>query len=369
MDELLRQISDLQPFWDSGTTDEMQRRGALLSGKFEPRVREWGDELAKTIGIPLDDLGVKASNGITKNARIPWLRVFSEKASPSATKGWYVVYLFDALGHRVHLSLNQGTTSWDGPSLRRRSHAELRARVAWARPLVAAAATARPDLVDAIDLQAGHGKLASGYERGNVLAVSYERDHVPSPDVLARDLFFMVGLLGLVYRAEKTVPFIPGDVGPEILEAETEAAKTTERKTGKAAGQGFGTTLTSEERKALEGHAVAMATRYFENLGWDVEDVGLKKPFDLLMTRGEEILRAEVKGTTSHPGQVVLTRREVEKQREFAPANALVIVHSIELVRSADRPVTRGGDLVCVSPWEIAEEDLTVVSYIYKTGL
>ncbi|MGW1996451.1 MrcB family domain-containing protein [Embleya sp. NPDC001921] len=367
MDEFLRQISDLQPFWDSETTDEMQRRGALLSGKLEPCVRGWSGDLAQAIGIPLDDLGVKASNGITKNARIPWLRVFSEKASPSATKGWYVVYLFDVPGHRIHLSLNQGTTSWDGPSLRRRSHAELRARVAWARPLVAAVA-ARPDLVDTIDLQAGHRGLAGGYERGNVLAVSYERAHVPPPDVLARDLLFMVGLLGLVYRAEKAVPFIPGDVGPEILEAEMEAAKTTDRKTVKTAGQGFGV-LTSGERKALEEHAVAMAKRHFEDLGWDVQDVGLQEPFDLLMTRDGEILRAEVKGTTSHGGQVVLTRREVEKQREFAPANALVVVHSIELVRGAGRPVTRGGILACVSPWEIAEKDLTVVSYTYKTGL
>ncbi|WP_406293524.1 DUF3578 domain-containing protein [Embleya sp. NBC_00888] len=368
MDEFLRQICDLQQFWNSEPTGEMERRGALLRRELEPRIKEWSVELAQAIGIPVEDLGVKASNGVTKNAIVPWTRIFSKQASPSATTGWYVVYLFDAPGHRVHLSLIQGTTKWQGPSLSRRSDAELAARVRWARPVIAAAAAARSDLADTIDLQAGNAGLAAGYERGNVVALSYGRDDIPPSDVLARDLFFMVGLLGLVYQAEKTMPFIPGDTAPEILEAEMEAAKTAERKPAKATGQGFGV-LTSEERKVLEQHAVAMATRHYEDLGWAVLDVGLKEPFDLLMTRDGEILRAEVKGTTSHGAQVVLTRREVEKQREFAPANALVIVHSIELVRGPGKPVADGGTLVCVSPWEIAEKDLTVVSYIYRTGL
>ncbi|WP_439681780.1 MrcB family domain-containing protein [Embleya sp. MST-111070] len=369
MEEFFRQVCDLQRFWNSEVTDEMSRRGKILSAGIEPTIKKWGSELAKAIQIPFADFGVKASNGLTKNARVPWARIHSEKVSPTATVGWYVVYLFDVPGRRIHLSLNQGTNNWDGPSLRGRSQTELAARVRWARPVVAKAAAGRPDLVETIDLQGGRQKLAVGYERGNVLAITYERDNLPPSDVLYRDLLFMAGLLGLVYRAETAMPFIPGDIAPEIVAAEKEAAKTTERKpVKKAAGQGFGV-LTSDDRKALEGHAVAMAARYYEKRGWHVQDVGLKEPFDLLMTRDGETLRAEVKGTTSHGAQVVLTRREVEKQREFAPANALVIVHSIELVRGPGKPVADGGTLVCVAPWEIAEEDLTVVSYIYRTGL
>ena len=41
----------------------------------------------------------------------PWLSVFDPTVTTSATRGYYVVYLFHASEPLVHLSLNQGATA------------------------------------------------------------------------------------------------------------------------------------------------------------------------------------------------------------------------------------------------------------------
>lgn len=75
----------------------------------------------------------------------------------------------------------------------------------------------------------------------------------------------------------------------------------------------------------------------------------------------------EVKGTTSAGLEVILTRAEVEKQRKYYPDNALVVVHSIKLDRTGVEPTASGGILHCTSPWAVEDEDLTVISYAYRT--
>lgn len=50
------------------------------------------------------------SIGIGRWNAVPWIRVFYEDFSPSAKDGVYIVYLFDAAGKSVYLTLNQGTT-------------------------------------------------------------------------------------------------------------------------------------------------------------------------------------------------------------------------------------------------------------------
>jgi hypothetical protein len=177
----------------------------------------------------------------------------------------------------------------------------------------------------------------------------------------------MTSLLRQLYEAEEAAPYIPGDVPAEVLEAEETAARTAGRRRSQRSGQGF--LLTAEERKAVEVHSVQMATAYFEAEGWTLKDVGARESYDLLLRRGEELMHVEVKGTTSMGAQVVLTRSEVERQLALAPHNALVVVHSINLDRRATPPTASGGALHCVSPWQIAEDDLTVVSYVYRTGL
>lgn len=364
MDRTLIKILDLQKQWSAANTEAMKSRGVLVRGTLPDRLRQHVSSLATALDVPESEVGVEGRDGTGRKTEIPWTRVHLPRRSPSATTGWYLVYLFSATGERVYLSLIQGTTRWTGAAFAPRSPDELAGRVAWARPLLKDLLTERDDLVETIELQGTKSKLSDGYEAGNVIAIEYGRHDMPIEATLIEDLLFMSRLLSTIHHGEDTAPHVPGDAPPEVLDATVSADMTAGRR---RSAEGQGLRLSAPDRRALESHSVGMATSYFEAKGWTVKDVGAKESYDLLLKRGSERLHAEVKGTTSEGGQVILTRAEVERQRELAPENALVVVHSIQLDRSVSPPITRGGVLRCTSPWEIAEEDLTVVSYVYRS--
>ncbi len=321
--------------------------------------------------MPIGSLAIEGRDGTGLKTEVPWVRVCDPTMSPSATTGWYVVYLFSGTGDRVYLSLNQGTTVWTGGDFKARKVGDLRARVGWARPLLTEQMASRTDLCDEIRLDA-RTPLGRGYEPGNVVAIEYSREALPPQERLLTDLGYMLSLLQTVYAAERLAPHIPGDPAPEVLEAERSAAAAAGRRGRHASrpgrsGQGF--RLTSAERQAIERRSVSVASAFFAAQGWKVQDVGTRESFDLLLKRGDERLHVEVKGTTSAGHDVILTRAEVEKQRKYYPANALVVVHSIYLDRAGDAPVATGGTLHCTSPWQVADEDLSVISYAYRTAL
>lgn len=369
VDDLLGKVLDLQGAWTAANTDEMKTRGVHIRQELPGFLRVYETELADALGVAVGELGVEGRDGTGLKTEIPWVRVYGTDQSPSATTGWYVVYLFSATGKRVYLSLMQGTTVWNGGEFKQRKVEDLRARAGWALPVIAEQVATRPDLKRDLRLDATT-TLGRGYGPGTVVAFEYSRDALPSQDVLLADLRYMLGLLRRLYEAERLAPHIPGDPAPEVLEAEQGAAKAAGRRPRKGArplkpGQGY--RLSAEERRAIERHSVDMATEFFQAQGWNVKDVGDRESYDLLLTKAGRKVRAEVKGTTSAGLDVILTRAEVEKQRQYHPNNALVVVHSITLDRSGEKPVASGGTLHCTSPWSVEEEDLTVISYAYRT--
>jgi hypothetical protein len=107
---------------------------------------------------------------------------------------------------------------------------------------------------------------------------------------------------------------------------------------------------------------------HFENeLGYSTEDVGKIASYDVQATKGDQVVKVEVKGTTTDGAAVVLTRNEVTLHRAEHPNNALAVVRNITLDRSGDQPVATGGELVLVMPWEINEGGLTPIAYDYRT--
>ncbi|MEU3758476.1 MrcB family domain-containing protein [Streptomyces albogriseolus] len=366
MRELLGEVLDLQKVWRSENTKEMERRGLIIRDEIPDWLRAHREAIAQALGVPPEKVGVEGRDATGRKSQIPWTRVYSTDRSPRSTTGWYVVYLFSASGDRVYLSLMQATTVWTDGEFKPRKAAALKSRVAWARPVVASQAAKREDLANAIQLNA-RTKVGRSYALGNVVAIEYMREALPDPEVLVEDLLYMASLLAAVYKAESAAPHLPGDIAPEVVEAEESASKAAGRRSARHPGQGF--LLTGEERRAVESHSVHMASEHFKAQGWSVQDVGTKKPYDLHLSRGQETLRVEVKGTTSDGSQVILTRSEVEHQRKFAPSNALVIVHSITLDRAVEPAVATGGTLECISPWVIDDGNLTVVSYIYRSGI
>ncbi|MEU0500955.1 DUF3578 domain-containing protein [Nocardia sp. NPDC005998] len=71
------------------------------------------DQLGSELAAIRPAWRASGSGGKGAPAEVPWSRYFDPARSPAPTDGWYAVYLFDAVGEAVYLSLNQGTTTWD----------------------------------------------------------------------------------------------------------------------------------------------------------------------------------------------------------------------------------------------------------------
>jgi hypothetical protein len=153
---------------------------------------------------------------------------------------------------------------------------------------------------------------------------------------------------------------------PEIEDVRERTAEGAGRRRRSGGGQGF--RQSSEERQALDRHAMGIATAHFEALGWSVTDKSINNPYDLSCKKGKTVLRVEVKGTTSDGRAVLLTPNEVTHAQEQYPHVALLVVHGIGLGVDADgKPVTSGGTVDLTMPWEIdADGTLAATGYTYE---
>ena len=197
---VLEQVLDLQAQWSATNTDAMQERGRL--------VREVGPTVLRGVirETGADRLGTEGSNGRGNISRVPWMRVFGPEHSPSATDGWYLVYLFGVDGSKVYLSLNQGTTESirvpSGQWLKSRPRDEIATRAADARALLKKEGDDPGKYLFDIVLR-DPGPLGRGYESGNVLARQYEGGDLPDEAELRRDLLDMLPLLDKLYAETK----------------------------------------------------------------------------------------------------------------------------------------------------------------------
>ncbi|MEV0678197.1 DUF3578 domain-containing protein [Actinosynnema sp. NPDC050436] len=320
-------------------------------------MREHAVAANRTLPLPIGDLQVQARDHMGRKSEIPWVRVYSPEHSRSATEGWYVVYLFDAYGTSVHLTLMQGSTHVVNGEYRPRPDSELRLRVDWARTALADHLEVRLDRVDDFTLPSRKRKLGQAYEAGMVTAFSYAVGAIPEETVLERDLAHMLSMLSALYLRVD----LPGEPSPEVADA----IVASERSAGRRSGQGM--RLTAPEKSAVEQRAVAVAAGHLRELGYRVRDVGARESYDLDATRGEEHLFVEVKGTTSRWGpdsEVILTRNEVELHEREYPNTMLAVVSSIALERGPT-PSASGGTLHVVHPWRVVRENLTPLTYRY----
>lgn len=359
MRELLEETMLLQTHWSAEKTPEMARRGILVRHEVAGWLRDHLEPILAELPPRVRDLAVEGKDGIGRKTEIPWARVYSESRSPSATEGWYVVYLFSANGDRVYLTIGQGTTRWAGGEFKPRPQQELLARAAWARTRLAPELAQRPDLTTTIDLGA-RTRLGQSYGPGVVAAISYDIDTIPDEAQLEADLRYMVRTLGRLYVEADAAPSLPGELPPEIADAMTMAERAAGRR-----GRGQGYRLTAAEKQAVERRAVAVVTEHLKGDNWTVKDVGATSSFDLDARRDGDRLYVEVKGTTSLGEEVVLTHNEVELHLENHPDTMLAVVHTIDLDRSGSSPVATGGTLRVISPWSPELTHVKPIAYRY----
>lgn len=361
--DILESVLRLQPEWSSTNTPAMQRRGELVRRGAAGWLSERVGAINRTLPQPIDDLEVEARDATGLKSEIPWARVYSASRSPSATRGWYLVYLFDAPGTKVYLSLMQGATRWVNGEFRARPRADLRLRVDWARTALADQLRVRFPAFDDIALGARKSHLGPAYEAGSVAAFEYRLDALPDEPVLEQDLAYLLGVLSELYQRVDAALDLPGEVSPEVADAVVVGERAAGRR---RVGQGL--RLSAVERMAIERRAVQVAVGHLSGLGYRVKDVGATESYDLDARRGDERLYVEVKGTTSTWGpdsEIVLTRNEVELHEREYPNTMLVVVSSIALDRRGDEPQASGGILHTVHPWEINPDRLTAITYRY----
>ncbi|WP_457062560.1 MrcB family domain-containing protein [Mycobacteroides abscessus] len=359
----IEEVLLLQTEYSGDNTEAMQRRGIIVRTELAGELRELLPALIARSSI--DDLRVQGKDGTGMKTEIPWTRVYSHSRSPRPTGGWYVVFLFSALGDRVYLSLNQGTTRWDGAEFKKQPEDELIARTQWARSILTNGGPFPSDWTTGIKLDNQRSELGTGYEIGNVVAKEYSLDEIPDDDEIEEDLLTAIGWLGEVYRAGDEGLTVPGD-SPELADIEQAIIAIAEPQR-----KPKGPRLTSAERRVIEKRAVTVTREHFESaaLGYITKDVGDKESYDILAIKGGDTIKVEVKGTTSNGTEIVLTRNEVNLHKDNHPANALAIVRHIELHRQDDGPTATGGELHLVMPWKVNDARLEPIAYRYSTGL
>jgi 5-methylcytosine-specific restriction enzyme A len=151
-------------------------------------------------------LTVKGSPGAGQWAAVPWISVFDDVVTNSATHGYYVVYLFHSNGSAVHLSLNQGTTATRA-EFKENTRPVLRDRATLMRRRLEDFSRRLP--VSSIDL-GSRAQLPADYCAGHAMGQTYTAAELPTDAVLAADLNSAVA-------AYKALTFRGGlDPSPEI---------------------------------------------------------------------------------------------------------------------------------------------------------
>jgi len=319
----------------------------------------FGPEIAQRIGLPHDDLLVEGRDGTGPKTEVPWFRFGSKARSPSATTGWYCVYLFDTHGEMAYLCLGRGSTEWNGVEFKPRDHGELRGQASWARGVLG---EDTEGLSDSISLKSRRSPLGPSYEAGTVVALGYRRSSIPPDERLRADALRMAELLGRIYTEEASDPAAPG-VPPEVNAAREAAARTAGKPLPKSGFAGF--RPDARQRKAIEDRGMEIARQALTQEWESVVDTSANRPYDFHCRSGERELFVEVTATIKDGSEVILTRNEVVHSRSKYPDTALAIVSGVT-PPEAHEDLATGGVLTLLCPWQADDADLSVVSYVYR---
>lgn len=131
---------------------------------------------------------IKSSGGQGGWGTIPWICVFDKDIGVTATKGFYIVYLFSADMKRVYLSLNQGWTFFRETYGAKKGKENIQ-KVAdmWKNTLLSGLGEFSFDKID-LAYKGKTTDLPKGYELGHICGKCYEAESLPKEDVLVRDL-------------------------------------------------------------------------------------------------------------------------------------------------------------------------------------
>lgn len=121
---------------------------------------------------------------------------------------------------------------------------------------------------------------------------------------------------------------------------------------------GSGYIADSVVRAAIEWHAVDHAFAYYDGLDYEVEYTGASEPYDLVVSKGADVRRVEVKGSSGVASTVELTSGEVDNSRKSIPTD-LYVMDGIGWARQPDSTVaTWGGEARLWQNWTATDVSL-----------
>ena len=365
----IQEVLELQTRYTSKNTPDMQRRGVLIRKEIAASLNENFDRFKSKYEIAIEDLWVQGKDGEGNKAEIPWVRLGSKELSPSAMKGWYVVFLFAATGSNCYLSLGHSSMIYEGDSTEKRYQKPLPPELAaemmqWGRDKLQLNEIKVPRLKFKMDLEA-KGILAEAYNRTSLCGFEYSIQNIPSDEQIIDDVEFLLEMLSKIYLLQETDATIPGSESPEHREAVAAIAQAAGRDLTGPRRQGR-SRLPQAHKKVIEERAVEVAMNQLEKRGFtNIKDVGKNHSYDIAAKLNGVDFYIEVKGTISLGEKVVLTKNEVLLHRQEYPNNALVDVSQIDLDRS-EPPSAAGGKVLFISPWKIEDSDLEALGYDYR---
>lgn len=246
--------------------------------------------------------------------------------------------------------------SWQAHGTVGRASGTLVPRPAWRMPLMNYMPLANPVLISqvrALDapLRRAQAKLEERYSDG---AIYFPFQFSDKRELRAQQTYFVK---------------VPVDV-LEILsldELHPVGGPKTARGAGKAAKRaGSGYLADSAVRIAIEWQAVNLAIAAYEAEDYVVDYTGASEPYDLVVTKGEEVRRVEVKGSSGAATNVELTIGEVLNSREYALTD-LYVVDGIRWWREPDGAVhADGGDVRWWRDWAAEESRLMSIRFRYE---
>jgi hypothetical protein len=354
---VIRRICELQPKWTSKNTPEMKERGVLVRKDLVQALRIHEVQFKEALGRYSYDWDMYGRDGSGPKSEAPWVRVYSERMSPTATEGFYMVIHFAADGSAVFVTIGHGSNNWgaDG-SLTPYRRDELRAIVDRGRKILNDSFGSMAPFLDVISLGAKNAG-PENFERATVCAKRIPIDLLTDAvfvDYVVRAL----EMLSVIYEA---VALGLGLDAAELGERDGDCLHNPLKRS--KIGQGFG--ASAADRKAIEICAMDQAALWLKaNAFIDIKDCSGTESYDFSAVRGSTFWKIEVKGTTADDaGAILMTANEVELHRRERGSTVIIIVSSIRLDRSGAAPVASGGTIWAEVGWDIDKWSQTPTAF------
>lgn len=364
INEILGRIALNQKHWSSKNTPEMSERRVDIKQNLPAALWEFHEGFRENIREFSEDLKIEGGDGIGLKTPAPWVRIFSQSLSPSATSGHYLVIHFSIDGKRCYVTVgcSSSTINPENGDLIPDSEKELKKKTQWGKELIVREMGSAGRFNDKINL----GKstpLAASFEKATIVSQAFNIGSIKE-DLFVESVMEGLGLLKLIYMHSSQLADLPNS----LIDAEENSKIVNPLRKRSSRSQGYG--LNYEERKAVELRAMEVTKEYLLSMGYKPKDTSANKPYDFVVMSESNEIKVEVKGTTSDIfDSFLMTANEVKLHNEEKGHTALSLVSGIKFKERGKKPSCSGGKLDFYDKWDIGSWSLKPITFSVSRNL